>query len=243
MAGFWRHAHPFELPFKYLSSFNITLFLYLQTSGFLFEPRGVVPFPRDALSSVELEYPSCYIVEEIPVVCYADNRAPVLPERGFKPLHRFGIKVVCRLIKKQYIGLPQKKPAKSHTPPLTARQNVYRRIGFGASECIHSSFYPVIDVPSVVIIDLFLKKSLPVHKLLHPVGIFVNFRIAEAVVDSFILLKDIHYLMHTLLHDLPYLPGLVKKRVLGKMSDCISRQKGNLTLVLLLNTCYYLQKC
>ena len=114
------HTHPLEFPFQGLAALAFLLLFLRQSLALLVEPGRVVSLPRNALSPVELKYPSGNVVKEIPVVGYRDDGALVLLQMRFKPLYALGIKMVGRLVKKQHVRLLQKKPAKSDTASFTS---------------------------------------------------------------------------------------------------------------------------
>ena len=64
----------------------------------MFEPAGVVALPRDALASVEFEYPSCNVVEEVAVVGDGYDRTCILLKVLFEPVDTLCVEVVRRFV-------------------------------------------------------------------------------------------------------------------------------------------------
>src|SRR6185369_6986985 len=62
---FRRHANPFELALQSLLSFSFGFFFASQTLLLLFQPRAVVPLPRNAFAAIEFENPTGDIIEKV----------------------------------------------------------------------------------------------------------------------------------------------------------------------------------
>ena len=120
-------------PFQLISqSFLTSIFftsLLSQTFLFLFQPRRIVAFIRNTLSTVKFQNPTGNIIQEIAVVGNHNHRSFIFLQVFFEPRNRFGIQVVGRLIKKQHIGLLQQQAAKSHTAFFTTGE--FGNIGIG----------------------------------------------------------------------------------------------------------------
>ncbi len=84
---------------------RLLLFFLCQALLLLFQPGGVVAFPRDALATVEFQNPARHVVEEVAVVGHGDDRAFVLPQVFFQPQHALGVEVVGRFVEQQHVGL------------------------------------------------------------------------------------------------------------------------------------------
>ena len=98
LAGFRRHANPFQLMLQRLAALRFGLFFFFQPYLLLLQPGGVVPLERNAMAAIEFENPAGDIVEEIAVVRDGDDRAFVLLKMLLQPLHGLGIEMVRRLV-------------------------------------------------------------------------------------------------------------------------------------------------
>ncbi len=142
----------------------------------------------------------------------------ILFKSGFEPLHRFGIQMVSRLIEQQHIGLLKKQPAKRHTSSFTSGKHIHSGITFRASQGIHCPLKLMFDIPPVGIIDLLLKNSLTLHKLLHLIGIFINLRLTKAIVYFFVLLNYLHRISYSLFNNLSDSTDLIQQGILRQMA-------------------------
>ena len=85
MTRFRRHANPFELALQRLLAFALRLLFAAQTFLLLFQPTGVVSFPRNPLAAIEFENPTGNVVEEVTIVSYRDDRARVILQMMLQP--------------------------------------------------------------------------------------------------------------------------------------------------------------
>ena len=98
VTGLGSHMYPFQLAFQGFAALA-GLFLFLRhTGGFLFQPTRVVTFPRYTLTAVQFQYPTGYIIEEIPIVGDTDHRTGILLQVLFQPIDTLGIQMVGRLV-------------------------------------------------------------------------------------------------------------------------------------------------
>ena len=95
----WCHANPFELAFEGLAPLACHLLFLCHAASLLVEPRGVVAFPGYAFATVEFQYPSSHVVEEVSVVGDGNDGALVLVEMLFEPVDALCVKVVGWLVK------------------------------------------------------------------------------------------------------------------------------------------------
>src|SRR5665647_3881652 len=86
--------------FQCLTPLDIALFLEFKPFCLLLEPRCIITLPGYSLTAVKLKYPSCNVVKEVPVVCYAYDSAFILFQVCLEPLYALCIEVVGRFIKK-----------------------------------------------------------------------------------------------------------------------------------------------
>ena len=93
------HAHPLQFALQCLASFAGRLLLLLHAARLLLQPAGVVAFPGNALSTVQLKNPSGYVVQEVAVVGHGDDGTLVLLQMLLQPIDALGVKVVGRLVK------------------------------------------------------------------------------------------------------------------------------------------------
>ncbi|EPX86341.1 hypothetical protein ruthe_01156 [Rubellimicrobium thermophilum DSM 16684] len=125
-------ADPFQLPGKgLLTGLVLTRFL-LEAFRLLFEPGGIVPFPRDAAAAIELEDPAGDVVEEIAVMGDDQDRPLVGDQMVLEPGDRLGIEVVRRLVEQQHVRRLEQKPAEGDAPPLSPRES--RHIGISGGQ-------------------------------------------------------------------------------------------------------------
>src|SRR5690606_10280443 len=96
----------------------------------------------------------------------------------------------------------------------------------------------MLKIPAVKCVDLLLKYRLPGHQLLHDIRILIYLGLTEAEIDLLVLPEHRDNLCGTLLHYLTYRPAFIHQRILRQMPHRITGRKHNLSLVLLLKTCY-----
>ena len=105
LAGPRSHPHPLQFPLQSAPTSRIGPVLGHQAGLLLLQPPRVVAFVGDAPSSVEFQDPSGHVVEEIAVVSDGYHGARIVAQSAFQPGHRFGVKMVGRLIEEQQVGL------------------------------------------------------------------------------------------------------------------------------------------
>ena len=111
MAAFWRHPDPFELTFQRPQAFGFRLLFLFEARLLLFQPGGIVPLEGNPVAVIQLQDPAGHVVQEVPVMGHGDDRALVLLEVLLKPLDRFGVQMVRRLIQQEDIGFLDQQPA------------------------------------------------------------------------------------------------------------------------------------
>jgi hypothetical protein len=70
--------------------------------------------------SIELENPTCNIIEEVAVMGDCHDGSLKVLEKLLKPKNGFGIKMIRGLVKEQHVWLLQEKLGKSHAPALAS---------------------------------------------------------------------------------------------------------------------------
>ncbi len=173
------------------------------------------------------------MVKEITVVCHGYDCARILLKMLLKPVDRFCIKVVGRLVEKQDIGLLEQQTAESHTAFLTTGKHsdffVIRR----TTESIHGAFELIVDVPGIGSIQLVLNLCLTCNELIHSVRVFKHSWVCESVVNLIVFLKKIHYGLNTFLHNLFNCFLRIKFRFLLKISHTVAGRENHVSLVAL----------
>ena len=81
--------------------------LLLQPLLLLHEPGRIVALIGYALAAIELEDPAGDVVQEVAVVGDDQDRARIVAQVAFQPVHRLGVEVVGRLVEQQQLGLLQ----------------------------------------------------------------------------------------------------------------------------------------
>ncbi len=200
LSRLWSHANPIQLAFERFATLARLFLFLLHSTRFLFEPRGVISFPRNAFASVELENPSSHMIEKIAIVRNADHRSFVLLQMLFEPIDRLGIEVVGGLVEQQHIGLLQQQPTQCHTATFASRKLRYGLIFGRTSQCIHRTLEAIIDIPCIYGIQLVLQFGLSGKKLIHLVLVFVIFGQSEFQIDIFVFFQQIHYRLHAFAH-------------------------------------------
>ena len=86
LAGFRCHTHPFQLALQGLATLAGLLLLHRHTSGLLLQPRRVVTLPWNTFATIQLQDPTCYIIQEIAVVGDTDDGTSVLVKVLLQPV-------------------------------------------------------------------------------------------------------------------------------------------------------------
>ncbi len=170
LPGLGSHADPFQLAVERFLPGRRRAFFFRQPVPLLLEPRGVVPFPRNAPAAVEFQNPAGHVVEKIAIVRHRDHRAGIFRQMPLEPVDRLGVEMVRRLVEQQQIGPLQQNLAQRHAPPLAAGE--LRHIGIAGRQVhrIHRDFDLPVEFPGIVHFDLVLHAGLLGQQLFHLVG-------------------------------------------------------------------------
>ena len=94
----------------------------------LLQPGRIIALVGNAAAAVELENPARHIVEEIAVMGDDQDRARIIAQMPFEPIHGFGVEMVGRLVEQQEIGLFEQQLAQRDAAALAARELVDRPV-------------------------------------------------------------------------------------------------------------------
>ena len=144
--------------------------LLLQPLLLLRQPGGVVALVGNAAAAVELQDPAGDVVEEVAVVGDDQDRARIVAQMAFQPVHRLGVEMVGRLVEQQQIGLVEQQPAERDAAALAAGElgdvGVVRR----AAQRVHREIDLGVELPQVLGVDLVLELGHLVGGLVRVVG-------------------------------------------------------------------------
>ncbi len=144
--------------------------LHREALGLLLQVGRVVALVGVGAAAVEFEDPLGDVVQEVPVVGDGQDRALVLGEVLFEPLHALGVEVVGRLVEQQQVGLGQQQLAQRDAAALTAGQVGDRLVGRRAAQRVHRLLELGVDVPRVGGVQLLLQLAHLLHQLVGVVG-------------------------------------------------------------------------
>ncbi len=114
-----------------------------------------------------------------------------------KPLYRFRIQMVRRLIKQENIRLLDHQPAERDPTFFTTRQRSDLLISRWTTQGIHRKVELVLQFPAVGSFDLLLQLSLLVEQLFH----LIRPDFAHLIADSFVLMHQRNQLSLALFDD------------------------------------------
>ena len=84
------------------------------------QPARVIALVGNAAAAIEFENPARDIIEEVAVVGHDQDRAGIIAQMAFQPVHRLGVEMVGRFVEQQQFGLFQQQLAKRDAAPLAA---------------------------------------------------------------------------------------------------------------------------
>src|SRR6185436_15185776 len=111
LTSFRRRANPFLLAGERALMRGLLATLLLEALLLLDKPCRIVALVGNALAAIEFEDPAGDVVEKIAVVGDDQDRAGIIAQMAFKPMHRFSIEMVRRLVEQQQIRLIEQKAA------------------------------------------------------------------------------------------------------------------------------------
>ena len=222
------HAHPFQLALQGLAALAFLLLFHGQAGGFLFEPRGVVALPGDALAAVKFENPAGHVVEEVAVVGDGDDGAFVLLQVLLEPVDAFGIEVVGRLVEEQYVGFLEEEAAEGHAAAFSAGEVLHQLILVGAAQGVHGALELLVEVPGVVLFQQFGELALAGDELVE-----VGIGFGEGVVDLLVFLEHVDDFLDGLLDHFADGLAVVELRLLLEVADRVAWREDDFALIVL----------
>ena len=102
-----------------------------------------------------------------------------------QPRHRLRVEVVRRLVEQEDVRLGQQQPGERDPAPLAAGEHADGRIAGRTAQRLHRLFEAVVQVPGVVLVQLFLQLALLLDQRVE-----VRVRLAERVGDLVELLQQ-----------------------------------------------------
>src|SRR5262249_15806249 len=122
LASAWALADPFELARERLLARRLFSALLLEALFLLLEPIGIIAFPGNARSPVELQDPARDVVEEVAVVSDEHHGARVFVQLMREAGDAVGVQMVRRLVEKQHVGPLEQELAERDAALLAARE-------------------------------------------------------------------------------------------------------------------------
>ena len=132
-----RGLHPLALALERAAA-RLVLAAFLQHALlFLRQPGGVVALVGNAAAVVELEDPAGDVVEEVAIVGDDQDRAGIVAQMAFEPVHAFGVEMVGRLVEQQQFGLVEQQLAQRDAAALAAGKLVDVGVVRRAAQRVH----------------------------------------------------------------------------------------------------------
>ena len=232
LARLWRHVDPFQLALEGLLALGLALLLAGQPLLLLLQPGGVVALPGDAVAAVQLQDPAGDVIQEIPVVGHGDDRPGVIFQVLFQPGNRLCVQVVGRLVEQQDIGLFEQQAAQGDAPALAPGEDRHRGIAGWAAQGVHGELQAAVQVPGAHRIELILELGLLVDERVH---LRRGEGFAELQVQLVKAAQGFHRLLDPFLDHLAHRPGGVECGFLFEVAHAVSRGKGGLPQVVLVD--------
>jgi len=145
-------------------------------------------------------------------VGHGDHRAWVVLEGPFEPGHRFGIKVVGRLIEEEQVRLGQEEPAQGHPPAFPSREGLDPGIPGRKPQGVHSDLERPFQVPGTGGVDLVLQIGLLGQQLVE-----VGLRLSHGRTDGVEPVEQRLGFARAIGHVAQDILGWVQMRLLGKV--------------------------
>ena len=115
-----------------------------------------------------------------------DNRTFIILEVILKPSHSLGVQMVGRFVHQQHVRFGQEQLANRDTARFTAREIIHGPIFGWAAKGLHGHVDFTVDIPSIVVVHMFLKRGHLFHEF---VGVFFGHFHGDSVVfvkDDFV---------------------------------------------------------
>jgi hypothetical protein len=202
------------------------LLLGSEPSLLLLEPGGIVAFPGNAGSLIELEDPAGHVVQEVAVVGHGDDGSGKLGEIALEPPDALGIQVIGGLVEQQHVGLGQQQPAERDPAPLPSRQPGDIGVTRRQAERVHRHVHLVIELPQPQVVDALLKVALLLQQLGHLVVIH---RLGESGAELLELFQECPRFRDRLFHVAADVLRGVELRFLRQIADPGAGQRTRVT--------------
>jgi len=127
---------------------------------FLLQPGGVVTFPRNTFTAVQLQDPTGNVIEEVTVVGDRHNGTFEVVQEAFQPGYGFRIQVVRWFVEQQHVWFFQQQTAQRDAAAFTTGQffnfciPVWQTQGIGRALQLH------VQVVTVMCLDNLFKFAL-----------------------------------------------------------------------------------
>ena len=152
----------------------------------------------------------------------------VLLQMGFQPLDGFSVKMVGGLVQKKHVRFLQKQAAKRHAAAFTSGEFLYLLLRRRALQCIHSPFQLGVYLPAAFMVYEFSEFSLTFNETVHLIVVHGLHELHGYLV---VLLKDVHYLLNTLLDHFQHGFFRIHLRLLLQISNGIAGRPDHFALV------------
>ena len=149
MTAFGVGANPFKLLLDRSHPRLLGLLLLLQALVFLFQPRGVVPFPWDTAATIEFQYPTGDVVQKVAIMSDGYHGSFVFVQETLQPGNGFCIQMVGWLVQQQHVWFRQQQFAQCNPALFTARQFADICIPWRQAQCIGRNLKGAIGVVAI----------------------------------------------------------------------------------------------
>ena len=161
---------------------------------------------------------------------HGNHRALILLQVLLEPVNALGIEVVGRLVEQEHVGLLEQQSAQRHATAFATREVGHSPVARWTVEGIHGTLQFGVDVPGVGSVDDVLHLSLPLHQLVHLVGVAIVLLQSELVVDVLIFGKCVIHLLHALHHVFLHGLALVERWILRQVAHGVAGTPHHLAL-------------
>ena len=175
-------------------------------------------------------------------MCDGDDGSLILVQVLLQPVNALSIKVVGRLVEQQHVGFLQEQTTQCHTSAFASRELTAQLVGRRAAQCVHGPCQACVEVPGIGGVNDVLQFTLTCEELVHLVLVFIVLGQSELLVYLLILGQGIHYVLHTLFHNLTHCLVVVEVGLLRQVAYRIARCKHHVALIALVETGYDFQQ-